>query len=167
MRASTLRGRPPVAPQRSVKRMRNSAPQRTLPYMPFVQIHTTRTMSSAAKHALGAALADAYGEVMQTSARIVNVGFVTYADGDLGRYDGAGNEPREMAIVTCDVRDGRTPAQHEALGRTIVALCAAALGLGDDRIAVYLTEHPSRNIYRDGGRAPAWSPAEAGSAEKA
>ncbi|MDQ6941534.1 MAG: hypothetical protein M3169_03355 [Candidatus Eremiobacteraeota bacterium] len=131
--------------------------------MPFLQIHTTRSMSPEAKHALGAALAAAYGEIMQTSARIVNVGFVAYADGDLGRYDGPGAEPREMSIVTCDVRDGRTPAQHESLGRTIVALCAVALRVGEERIAVYLTEHASQQIYRDGGRAPAWSPAEASS----
>jgi phenylpyruvate tautomerase PptA (4-oxalocrotonate tautomerase family) len=129
--------------------------------MPFLQINTSRTISADAKHALGAALAAAYGEIMQTSARIVNVGFVAYAPGDLGRYDAAGGEPREMAVVTCDVRDGRTPAQHESLGRTVTALCAAALGLGEDRIAVYLTEHASPQIYRDGGRAPAWSPAEA------
>jgi phenylpyruvate tautomerase PptA (4-oxalocrotonate tautomerase family) len=135
--------------------------------MPFLQIHTTRSMSPEAKHALGAALAAAYGEIMQTSARIVNVGFVAYADGDIGRYDGSGAEPREMAIVTCDVRDGRTPAQHESLGRTIVALCAAALGMTEDRVAVYLTEHASRHIYRDGGRAPEWSPAEATSPAKA
>ena len=123
-------------------------------------------MSPDAKHALGAALAAAYGEIMQTSARIVNVGFAAYADGDLGRYETSGDEPREMAIVTCDVRDGRTPAQHESLGRTIVALCGAALGLPEDRIAVYLTEHASEQIYRDGGRAPAWSPAEASNLSK-
>ena len=135
--------------------------------MPFLQIHTSRSIPPESKHALGAALAGAYGEIMQTSARIVNVGFVAYAGGDLGRYEASGGEPREMAIVTCDVRDGRTPAQHESLGRAIVALCAAALGLGEDRIAVYLTEHASPQIYRDGGRAPAWSPAEAGGPAKA
>jgi hypothetical protein len=128
--------------------------------MPFLQIHTSRTIPPESKHALGAALAGAYGEIMQTSARIVNVGFVAYAEGDLGRYDASGGEPREMAIVTCDVRDGRPPGQYESLGRAIVALCAAALGLGEDRIAVYVTEHTSKQIYRDGGRAPAWSPAE-------
>ncbi|HEV2737204.1 MAG TPA: hypothetical protein VGU66_01365 [Candidatus Elarobacter sp.] len=131
--------------------------------MPFLQIHTTRDVAADAKHALGRALATAYGDVMQTSARIVNVGFVQYAPGDLGRYDASGDAPREMAVVTCNVRDGRTPAQHEALGRTIVALCGAALGLPEDRIAVYLTEHPSHRIYRDGGPAPAWSAAEAAS----
>lgn len=131
--------------------------------MPFLQVHTSRVISPQARHALGAALAAAYGDLMQTSARIVTVGFVTYAEGDLARYDASGNEPREMAVVTCDVRDGRTPAHHESLGRTIVALCSAALGLGGDRIAVYITEHASEQIYRDGGRAPAWSPAEASS----
>jgi phenylpyruvate tautomerase PptA (4-oxalocrotonate tautomerase family) len=135
--------------------------------MPFLQVHTTRSMSPEVKHALGAALAGAYGEIMQTSARIVNVGFVAYAQGDLGRYDASGGEPREMAIVTCDVRDGRTPAQHESLGRTIVALSATALGLAEERIAVYLTEHASRQIYRDGGCAPEWSPAEAGDPARA
>jgi phenylpyruvate tautomerase PptA (4-oxalocrotonate tautomerase family) len=135
--------------------------------VPFLQIHTTRSISPDAKHALGAALAAAYGDIMQTSARIVNVGFVAYAPGDLGRYDGSGGEPREMAIITCDVRDGRAPAQHESLGRTITALCAAALGIGEDRVAVYLTEHASPQIYRDGGRAPAWSAAEASSPAKA
>lgn len=134
--------------------------------MPFLQIHTMRAMSPEAKHALGAALAAVYGEIMQTSARIVNVGFVAYAGGDLARYDADG-APREMAIVTCDVRGGRTPAQHESLGRTIAAQCAAALGLTEDRIAVYLTEHAGGQIYRDGGSAPAWSPAEASSPAEA
>jgi phenylpyruvate tautomerase PptA (4-oxalocrotonate tautomerase family) len=127
--------------------------------VPFLQVHTTRDIAPEAKHALGSALATAYGDVMQTSARIVNVAFVKYAAGDLVRYDAAG-DAHEMAIVTCDVRDGRTPAQHESLGRTVTALCGAALGLPEDRIAVYLTEHPSHRIYRDGGRAPAWTPAE-------
>ena len=140
--------------------------ERTSFSVPFLQIHTTRTTSPDTKHALGAALADAYGEIMQTSARIVNVGFVAYAAGDLGRYDAPGGVPREMVIVTCDVRDGRTPAQHESLGRTIVALCAASLGVAEDRIAVYLTEHASQHIYRDGGPAPAWSAAEASSPAK-
>jgi phenylpyruvate tautomerase PptA (4-oxalocrotonate tautomerase family) len=135
--------------------------------VPFLQIHTSRAVSPEAKHALGAALAAAYGEIMQTSARIVNVGFVAYAAGELGRYDAAGDEPREMAVVTCDVRDGRTPAQHESLGRAVTALCAAALGLAEDRIAVYLTEHASAQIYRDGGRAPAWSPSETTAPAKA
>ncbi len=53
----------------------------------------TRDISPDAKHALGLALATAYGDVMQTSARIVNVGFLTYAAGDLGRYDAAGHAP--------------------------------------------------------------------------
>ena len=131
--------------------------------MPFLQIHTTRAMSPQVKHVLGAALAAAYGETMQTSARIVNVGFVAYAGGDLARYDADDGAPREMAVVTCDVRGGRTPAQHESLGRTITALCASALGLTEDRVAVYLTEHAGGQIYRDGGSAPPWTPAEASS----
>ncbi len=118
-------------------------------------------MQPVAKHALGRRLAAAYGDVMKTSARIVNVGFVQYDAGDLARYDGPDDAPREMTIVTCDVRDGRTPEQRESLGRTVTALCADVLRVPPERIAVYLTEHSADEIYRDGGRAPAWSPSEA------
>ena len=131
--------------------------------MPFVQIHTSRAVPAEGKRALGFALATAYAEHMQTSHRIVNVGFVRYDDGDIARFDAAGDGAREMAVVTCDVRAGRSPEAHEALGRAITAACARALTLPEDRIAVYITEHPSHHIYRDGGRAPEWSPSEAAS----
>jgi len=117
-------------------------------------------VAPAARSRLGLALAKAYGEHMQTSHRIVNVGFVRYEAGALARYDAAGDEPQEMTVVTCDVRAGRPPEMLEALGRAITAACARELGVSEARVAVYLTEHESHQIYRDGGRAPDWSPAE-------
>src|ERR1700682_5595297 len=126
--------------------------------MPFLQVHTSRDVAPATKRALGKALAAAYGETMQTTRHIVNVGFVRYAEGDLARYDGPDDEPREMTVITCDGRDGRTPDRHESLGRALASACAQALGIAEARIAVYITEHPSYQIYRDGGRAPEWSP---------
>jgi phenylpyruvate tautomerase PptA (4-oxalocrotonate tautomerase family) len=129
--------------------------------MPFVQVHTSRVISADARRALGLALANAYGEYMQTSHRIVNVGFAHYDEGDLARYDASGDAPREMTVVTCDVRAGRPPEMHEALGRALTAACARELGIPEARVAVYITEHPAHQIYRDGGRAPEWSPAEA------
>jgi phenylpyruvate tautomerase PptA (4-oxalocrotonate tautomerase family) len=129
--------------------------------MPFLQIHSSRVLEPAARRRLGYALTNAYGEYMQTDPKIVNVGFVHYAEGDLARYDAPDREPREMTVVTGDIRAGRTPGQHEALGRAITALCAAALGVAEARVAVYLTEHDAAQIYRDGGPAPHWSAAEA------
>jgi phenylpyruvate tautomerase PptA (4-oxalocrotonate tautomerase family) len=130
--------------------------------MPFVQVHTSRPVSLQARDALGRALAAAYGEHMRTTHRIVNVGFVHYAAGDLVRFDADDDGPREMTIVTCGVRVGRTPEMLEALGRAITAACARELGIEPTRVAVYLTEHPAYTIYRDGGRAPDWSAAESG-----
>jgi phenylpyruvate tautomerase PptA (4-oxalocrotonate tautomerase family) len=129
--------------------------------MPFVQVHTSVVISADARNALGLALANAYGEYMQTSHRIVNVGFVHYAPGDLARYDASGDAPREMTVVTCNVRAGRSPEMHEALGRALTSACARELGVSEARVAVYITEHPAHQIYRDGGRAPEWSPSEA------
>jgi hypothetical protein len=117
-------------------------------------------VSPAARSRLGRALSKAYGEHMQTSHRIVNVGFVRYEAGALARYDAAGDEPQEMTVVTCDVRAGRSPDMLEALGRAITTACARELGVPEARVAVYLSEHEAFQIYRDGGRAPDWSPAE-------
>lgn len=128
--------------------------------MPFVQVHTARNAPPAVRRSLGLALAKAYGEHMQTNHRIVNVGFVAYAEGNLVRYDASGEEPREMTVVTCDVRTGRSPEHQEQLGRAITVACSRALGVPEARIAVYLREHAAHQIYRDGGRAPDWSAAE-------
>ena len=128
--------------------------------MPFVQVHTNRPVTPAIRRTLGFALAQAYGDHMQTDQRIVNVGFVRYAEGDLVRYDAANNEPQEMTVITCEVRAGRSPDMLESLGRAITALCSRELGIPETRIAVYITEHAAFQIYRDGGRAPDWSATE-------
>lgn len=128
--------------------------------MPFVQVHTSCAVLPAARRVLGLALAKAYAKHMQTSDRIVNVGFVHYEPGDLARYDAPGDEPQEMTIVTCEIRIGRTAGMQEQLGRAITVTCARELGIPEARIAVYLSEHAAHQIYRDGGRAPEWSAAE-------
>lgn len=128
--------------------------------MPFVQVNTSRRLTAGVRDTLGFALARAYAEAMQTNHRIVNVGFKHFGDGELVRYDAGENAPQEMTVVTCDVRAGRSPEMLESLGRAITAACARELGTDALRVAVYMNEHPSYQIYRDGGRAPDWSPAE-------
>ena len=128
--------------------------------MPFVQIHTGRVVSPAVRRTLGFALANAYAEQMRTTHRIVNVGFVQYAEGEPVRYHASDDGPQEMTVVTCEVRAGRSPEMLENLGRAITVACSQELGVPEARIAVYLSEHAAYHIYRDGGRAPEWSPAE-------
>jgi len=128
--------------------------------MPFVQIHTSRPATPDLRHRLGLALANAYAEHMQISHRIVNVGFLPYSENSLVRYDGPGDEPQEMTVVTCEIRSGRPPEMLEAAGRAIMTACARELGIAEARVVVYFSEHAGRQIYRDGGRAPDWSPAE-------
>lgn len=128
--------------------------------MPFIQIHTSRPITPTTRRSLGFALTQTYAEHMQTDQRIVNVGIIHYAEGDLVRYDAADNDPHEMTIVTCEIRAGRSPDMLESLGRAITSECSHALAIPEARIAVYLTEHVASQIYRDGGRAPDWSAAE-------
>jgi len=134
--------------------------------MPFIQVHTAGPVAPAVRRSLGSGLARLYGECMQTSHRIVNVGFAEYADGALARYDDSGDAPRAMTIVTCDVRTGRPPDTLERLGSAITELCSRELGVEEARVAVYITEHAAHHIYRDGGRAPDWSAEEAGSGDR-
>jgi hypothetical protein len=61
--------------------------------MPFIQVHTTRVVSPAARRTLGLALAKSYGDSMQTTYHIVNVGFLHYGEGDLARYDASDDGP--------------------------------------------------------------------------
>jgi phenylpyruvate tautomerase PptA (4-oxalocrotonate tautomerase family) len=129
--------------------------------MPFIQVHSTRAGTAQIRRNLGFALAELYGSHMMTDRRIVNVGFTHYGTDELARYDADDGAPREMTIVTCAIRSGRTAETVEALGRAITAACSEALGIDEARIAVYVTEHAAHEIYRDGGRAPAWSAAEA------
>ena len=90
----------------------------------------------------------------------MNVAFHHYQDGDIVRYDAENDEPKKMTIVTCDVRAGRSAAMLESLGHAITVLCSQELGVEESRVAVYISEHAAAQIYRDGGRAPAWSPSE-------
>jgi phenylpyruvate tautomerase PptA (4-oxalocrotonate tautomerase family) len=129
--------------------------------MPFVQVHVAREVPADVRAKLGFALADIYGRCMRTDSRIVNVGFLRYPDGGLVRYDASDRTGVEMTIVTCDIRAGRTPEVQEQLGREFTAACARELGVAEARVAVYITEHDAQQIYRDGGRAPDWSPDEA------
>ena len=130
--------------------------------MPFLQLHTTHDLTPGTRAALGFALADAYATTMQTDRRIVTVGIVRYAEGDLVRYGTADRSAHGMTVVTCDGRTGRDDQTLESLGREITNLISQHLGVDPLRVAVYVTEHPSHQIYRDGGPAPSWSPSEAG-----
>ena len=114
--------------------------------MPFVQVHTSRKLSPDARRTLGFELAKAYGDHMLTNHRIVNVGFVWYAAGDLARYDALDDAPREMTIVTCDVRSGRSPEVLEDLGRALTMTCAIGLDIEEARIATKVRAGASDNV---------------------
>jgi phenylpyruvate tautomerase PptA (4-oxalocrotonate tautomerase family) len=129
--------------------------------MPFVQIHTSRVLAPVDRRAFGLAVARIYGACMSADKNIVNVAFAQYEQNDIARYDADGDTAQEMTIVTCDIRAGRSVDVQEELGRRLTAACAEHLGISEARVAVYLNEHPAHEIYRDGGRAPDWSPAEA------
>lgn len=77
------------------------------------------------------------------------------------RFDAAAGSAQEMTIVTCDVRSGRSPEMIEELVREISTIMSRELDVSEARIAIYVTEHATSQFFRDGSRAPDWSPSEA------
>src|SRR5260370_25248431 len=89
--------------------------------MPYLQIDLDGTVPDPP--ALAAALARAYGEIMEADEQRISVAF---RPGDVLRCFPDG--PRPMTVVTCDIRAVRPPERLAALAREIARLLAPALG---------------------------------------
>jgi phenylpyruvate tautomerase PptA (4-oxalocrotonate tautomerase family) len=66
-----------------------------------------------------------------------------------------------VAVIMCDIRRGRPPAQRQALAAALVAACAEELGTPVDCIEVEFTQHSGDELYRNGALVADWEPTEA------
>lgn len=134
--------------------------------MPHLQLDTSDTYSLEVKREFARRLGDVYAEKMQTSADIVDV---TIRDNGPGGVWRCGTEPQPSAVLSCDVRRGRTAQQRAQLADALIDVAVDVLGVDDRFFNVEFTQHDGDEIYSsvvvDGtvrrGFAPDWSPAEA------
>jgi phenylpyruvate tautomerase PptA (4-oxalocrotonate tautomerase family) len=124
--------------------------------MPYIQFDLPREPGDGDFHALAAAVAGLYAEVMQTAPS-----GVTVAVRELGARRVL-RDGRPVVAIRCDIRSGRPDAQREALGVALTDLVTSrAAELGATRSVIYFTEGPGRLIFEDGEPNPDWSPTEA------
>jgi phenylpyruvate tautomerase PptA (4-oxalocrotonate tautomerase family) len=103
---------------------------------------------------------------MQTSPDIVDVTIREHGAGGVWR---CGSEPHPSAVLSCDIRRGRSVEQRAQLADALVDVAVDVLGVDDRYFNVEFTQHDGDEIYSsieiDGvvhrGFAPDWSPSEA------
>jgi phenylpyruvate tautomerase PptA (4-oxalocrotonate tautomerase family) len=135
--------------------------------MPHLQFELTGKYSTVQKRELAQRLGNLYGEIMQTSAELVDVSFRELGEGNLWRC--TATSPVPTTVIQCDIRAGRSPEQRARLGEALIKTCAETLELDPLHIGVEFTQHSGDEIYRTilvdgavrGGLSPDWTPAEA------
>lgn len=126
--------------------------------MPFLQLDLPQPMAPAQKHRLVRALAERYAELMETEVRIVSVCVRDAAGGGPFRLEAG--DLRDVAVLMCDVRRGRTTDQRERAARGFVDIISAETGVDALHVVVEFTQHEATEMFRYGALAPEWSPGE-------
>jgi phenylpyruvate tautomerase PptA (4-oxalocrotonate tautomerase family) len=124
--------------------------------MPYLQLDLNTALAADAKRALAAALARAYGSVMEADEQRISVSFRELGEGSVLRCFPDGPQP--VTVVTCEIRAGREPERLARLAGEFCALAAQALAGTPEEVVVYFTQHPGWEIFRDGRVSEDWSP---------
>jgi phenylpyruvate tautomerase PptA (4-oxalocrotonate tautomerase family) len=136
-------------------------------FMPHLQLDVPNKYPLSVKRDLAARLGRHYAEIMQTTPDLVHVTFRELGEGGVWRCTNA--EPvTPAAVLSCDIRRGRTPEQRARLGEALFNACVEALGLDPVLMNVEFTQHAGDEIYGKilvdgalvGGLARDWSPSE-------
>jgi phenylpyruvate tautomerase PptA (4-oxalocrotonate tautomerase family) len=135
--------------------------------MPHLQLDVPNTYPLSVKRDLAGRLGRHYAEIMQTTPDLVHVTFRELREGGVWHCT-AGEPVTPAAVLSCDIRGGRTPEQRARLGEALLNACVEALGLDPLLMNVEFTQHSGDEIYGQilvdgvltGGLAKDWSPSE-------
>lgn len=128
--------------------------------MPYLHFDVPGRYPAEVKRTLAARLGALYAEIMQTNARIVKVSFRELGEDNLFRCGAPDGGVEAVVVGQCDIRRGRPVEQRAALASAIVGACAELLGLPASAIELEFTQHSGDEMFRNGGFAGDWSPAE-------
>jgi len=135
--------------------------------MPHLQLDVPNHYPLTVKRDLAARMGRHYAEIMQTTADLVHVTFRELGEGGVWHCTG-GDPITPAAVLSCEIRRGRTPEQRERLGEALMNACVEALGLDALLMNVEFTQHAGDEIYGQimvdgkltGGLSKDWSPSE-------
>ena len=127
--------------------------------VPYLQLDLPRAYPAEPKRRLAERFGRIYADLMQTRPGIVKVAVRELGADNLFRCtDGA---PEPVAVISCDIRRGRSAEQRARLAGALTACAAEELDLTVDEIEVEFTQHAGDEMYRHGRLAAEWGPAEA------
>ena len=128
--------------------------------MPYLHFDLPASYPPETKRALAARLGALYADIMQTSPRIVKVGFRELGQDNLFRCGAAGGGVEPLIVGQCDIRRGRPAEQRAALAAAIVDACSRALGVDASAIELEFTQHAGDEMFRHGAFAGDWTAGE-------
>ena len=126
--------------------------------MPFLQLDVPGALTIVRRRHIAEAIGACYADTMQTQRRIPSV---VVRCNDAGPWRWENGALREVAVLMCDVRRGRSAEQREAAMRALATLIARELQLDVLRVVVEFTQHDHDEMFRYGRLADAWSVDEA------
>jgi phenylpyruvate tautomerase PptA (4-oxalocrotonate tautomerase family) len=113
--------------------------------MPHLQLDVPAHYPVPVKRELARRLGDLYGEIMETTPDMVDVTLRELGEGGVWR---CGDNPTPAAVLSCDIRRGRSPEQRAKLAEAFVDACVEILGLVPTAMTVEFSQHPGDEIYR-------------------
>jgi len=128
--------------------------------MPYLQLDVSGSYAPDVKRRLAKEMGEIYALKMQADVSRISVAIRELTPGGLWRC--TAGEPYEAALLMCDVRRGRPPAQRSDLAKALVDACIDILGLRIDQINVEFTQHDGDEMYHPmrGGLSDDWRPDE-------
>jgi hypothetical protein len=109
---------------------------------PYLQLDVPNHYPVDVKRDLARRLGAKYARIMQTTPGLVTVAFRELGDG--GVWCCSAGEPEPAALLSCDIRRGRSCEQRAEPAQALIDVCAVTLGLRSDRLAVEFTTRATR-----------------------
>jgi phenylpyruvate tautomerase PptA (4-oxalocrotonate tautomerase family) len=128
--------------------------------VPYLHLDLPLAVAPPDRARIAGRLARLYADVMQTDVQRVTVAFRELGENGVLRTSAAG-AVETVVVVNCDIRRGRPAEQRERLAAAVAGLLDDELGWPPARTVVEFTQHPGDEVWRAGGLASDWTPAEA------
>ena len=115
--------------------------------MPYLQLDLPNHYPADVKRRLARRMGEIYACIMETNPGRVRVAFRELSEGSLW-HCGEG-EPKPSAVLSCNIRRGRSPERRAELAQALVDACVEALDLRS-ALLVQFTQHSGDELYRPG-----------------
>ena len=124
--------------------------------MPYLQLDTPFSHTTEEKRRLAQRFGEIFSSHMSSNVNRITVAIRELGEGNIWRC--SEQEPRQAALLMCDIRRGRPPEQREELARLLVEACKEIIGLKDDNLNVEFTQHDGDEMYHTlyGGLSDDW-----------